>query len=186
MWSIRQHYVQTLTSLSYLVRIFESLAWFGKHDGVESTAVGSFESMQHLNASLQMGIPLIVLDGQPICPPRQDPRLSLSQPPSSSESSQIHVTPQIAQNTSLLPQQLVSSYHWAENHSIERTDSGTRKDSSGRSNRRTRGDCRHCPCRSPSGKRISRVTTYRCTECKIYLHPECFMAFHRERYNANR
>ena len=69
---------------------------------------------------------------------------------------------------------------WHETHNIERTDQGTRLEKNA-GNRRVRGDCRFCPCRS-NGKRFSRVTTYRCGECDVFLHPECFMAYHRHKF----
>jgi hypothetical protein len=74
-----------------------------------------------------------------------------------------------------------SKLHWSKTHEIERSDHPSEESSK---SRRNRGDCRYCPCRS-NGKRISRVTTFRCKECKTYLHPECFMKYHRRKYDQD-
>lgn len=90
-------------------------------------------------------------------------------------------------NTQYHMDPLPQSYtlHWTDTHNIERTDQGTRVEKNA-GNRRVRGDCRFCPCKGNHGKRTSRVTTYKCSECKVFLHPECFMAFHRQKFSLGR
>lgn len=100
-----------------------------------------------------------------------------SQPPLSTRSTS---STEVAAETSKVVNKS-SDVHWSKIHEIERSDHPSEESAK---TRRNRGDCRFCPCRS-NGKRVSRVTTFRCKECKTYLHPECFMKYHRRKYDRD-
>ena len=69
-------------------------------------------------------------------------------------------------------------------HILEQTLPGSRGDGS---YKRKRGKCRRCPNKIVvNGSRVEnkRQTTYHCTKCRVFFHPECFCKWHDEKgYN---
>ena len=70
-----------------------------------------------------------------------------------------------------------------EPHTLMQSEPGSREDGS---NRRKIGKCRKCPNTYAEGNRhydTSRWTSYYCSKCKIFLHPQCFTSWHDENGN---
>jgi hypothetical protein len=70
-----------------------------------------------------------------------------------------------------------------EQHILEQTKPKSRGDGS---NRKKVGKCRECSNTTEMGNRCveaTRRTTYYCSKCKVFFHPECFNSWHDRKGN---